>query len=170
MPGRGTIYSRSTQLARNENKVTKAVSPSDEVWMKKTPPPQNTDKVSRVGSFWLSQNDQGVIVDDGFPVCNTCRKKVAAKGSNTSNMIHLRDNHLALHAQVKVKNDHVVPICVINLLITDLIQLCWMIAEVTRPEHSKTIDTFTYSHDVHHPGKVYPVCVALLLCLNILFL
>ena len=53
--------------------------------------------------FGYTKNDQGIVQEDGYPICKACRKKVAAKGSNTSNLLqHLRDHHPAIHAQVKV--------------------------------------------------------------------
>ncbi|KAG8000307.1 G-protein coupled receptor 4 [Nibea albiflora] len=67
----------------------------------------------------------------------------------------------ALYCQVR--NDHVAPIYVINLLITDLIQLCCMIVEVTTPEDwnivSKTED-FIHSFSVK-ASVGFMVCVAL---------
>lgn len=69
-------------------------------------PPKKRLKSAVWDYFGYTKNDQGIIEDDGSPICKTCRKKVAAKGSNTSNLMqHLRDNHPDLHAQVKVIHD-----------------------------------------------------------------
>ncbi len=66
-------------------------------------PPKKRLKSAVWDRFGYHKNDQGVIVEDGMPLCKTCGKKVSAKGANTTNMIHhLRDNHPALHAQIKV--------------------------------------------------------------------
>ncbi|XP_034540402.1 zinc finger BED domain-containing protein 1-like [Notolabrus celidotus] len=65
-------------------------------------PPKKRLKSAVWEHFGFHKNDQGVIQDDGAPVCKTCRKKVMAKGSNTSNLIqHLRDHHPRLHALIK---------------------------------------------------------------------
>ncbi|XP_038588789.1 G-protein coupled receptor 4-like [Micropterus salmoides] len=78
-----------------------------------------------------------------------------------------------------VRSDHVAPIYVINLLITDLIQLCYMIVPVV----SNVNRTIRIISSIYLSGlvasvyfmvcislerylSVYPVCVELLLCLN----
>ncbi|XDV11067.1 hypothetical protein PO909_000105, partial [Leuciscus waleckii] len=44
--------------------------------------------------FGYPKNDRGVVLEDGYPVCNICGRRVAAKGGNTSNMFsHIREHH-----------------------------------------------------------------------------
>ena len=53
--------------------------------------------------FGYPKDAEGVIQDNGSPFCKMCRKQIAAKGSNTSNLLqHLQDHHPALHAEIKV--------------------------------------------------------------------
>ncbi len=71
-------------------------------------PPKKRLKSAVLDCFGYTKNDQGIIEDDGSPICKTCRKKFASKGLNTSNLRqHLRDHHLALHSQVKVLHNYV---------------------------------------------------------------
>lgn len=62
----------------------------------------------------------------------------------------------------QVRNDHVAPIYVSNLLISDLIQLCCLIAEVAQPKDRKIVDVFTYIYYfcVGASGG-FMVCIAL---------
>ncbi|XP_044070601.1 G-protein coupled receptor 4-like [Siniperca chuatsi] len=61
-----------------------------------------------------------------------------------------------------VRNDHVVPIYVINLLVSDIIQFCCMIGEVAEPEDWKTSDIFTFIYFYCLITSVYfMMCVAL---------
>lgn len=47
--------------------------------------------------FGYIKNGQGVVQEDRSPICKTCRRKVAAKGFNTSNLMqYLRDHHPAI--------------------------------------------------------------------------
>ncbi|XP_050924436.1 G-protein coupled receptor 4-like, partial [Lates calcarifer] len=61
-----------------------------------------------------------------------------------------------------VRNDHVAPIYVINLLISDLIQFCCMIVEVAEPEDWKINEAF---FSIYYFGLMasvgFMVCVAL---------
>ena len=51
--------------------------------------------------FGYKKDAQGLVKDDGYPICKTCRRSVSAKGSNTSNLRqHLFDHHPDLHAKV----------------------------------------------------------------------
>ncbi len=55
--------------------------------------------------FGFLKNDQGVVVSNGYFISRACHQKVAAKGSNMSNLSqHRLENHSSLQAQVKVKN------------------------------------------------------------------
>ena len=55
--------------------------------------------------FGFRQGPDEKIIDDGFPICRKCGKKVSAKGGNTSNlMAHLRDNHPLLYRECKVSS------------------------------------------------------------------
>ncbi|XP_038588780.1 G-protein coupled receptor 4-like, partial [Micropterus salmoides] len=61
-----------------------------------------------------------------------------------------------------VRSDHVAPIYVINLLITDLLQLCYMIVEAAKPENVKTSDIVKYIFYLGLIASVgFMVCVAL---------
>jgi len=52
------------------------------------------------GSF---KNAEGQLVEDKYPVCRTCKKKVAAKGSNITDLLaHFREHHPQLYSQCKV--------------------------------------------------------------------
>uniref|UniRef100_A0A4W6C060 G-protein coupled receptors family 1 profile domain-containing protein n=1 Tax=Lates calcarifer TaxID=8187 RepID=A0A4W6C060_LATCA len=63
---------------------------------------------------------------------------------------------------LQVRNDHVAPIYVINLLISDLIQFCCMIVEVAKPEDWKINEAF---FSIYYFGLMasvgFMVCVAL---------
>uniref|UniRef100_A0A4W6BTG5 G-protein coupled receptors family 1 profile domain-containing protein n=1 Tax=Lates calcarifer TaxID=8187 RepID=A0A4W6BTG5_LATCA len=61
-----------------------------------------------------------------------------------------------------VRNDHVAPIYVINLLISDIIQFCCMIVEVAKPKDwiAKNIFIFTYCFGLM-ASVGFMVCVAL---------
>jgi len=44
--------------------------------------------------FGFFKNAEGQLVEDNYPVCRTCKKKVSAKGSNTTNLLtHLCKHH-----------------------------------------------------------------------------
>ncbi|KAG7238464.1 hypothetical protein INR49_030859 [Caranx melampygus] len=62
----------------------------------------------------------------------------------------------------QVRNGHVAPIYIINLLISDIIQLCSMIVDVAAREHViiKTIASFTYNVGLM-ASVCFMVCVAL---------
>ena len=52
--------------------------------------------------FGFRQTD-GKIIEDGYPICRKCVKRVAAKKGNTSNLMsHLRDHHPPLAIECKV--------------------------------------------------------------------
>ncbi len=71
-------------------------------------PPKKRLKSAVWDYFGYTKNDQDIIEDDLSPICKTCRKKVAAKGSNTSNLTqHLRHHHPALDAQLRVIHNYV---------------------------------------------------------------
>ncbi|XP_067466723.1 G-protein coupled receptor 4-like [Thunnus thynnus] len=62
----------------------------------------------------------------------------------------------------QVKNDHVAPIYIINLLISDIFQLCYMIVEVAKPENWKIDEIFFYIYYYSVLASVgFMVCVAL---------
>lgn len=53
--------------------------------------------------FGYPKNDRGVVLEDGYPVCKICGRRVAANGGNTSNMFsHIREHH----PSVKIKVIH----------------------------------------------------------------
>ncbi|KAL7383448.1 hypothetical protein ABVT39_010929 [Epinephelus coioides] len=62
-----------------------------------------------------------------------------------------------------VKNDHVAPVYVINLLISDLIQLCCMIVWVVQPEGSKI---YKIIFIIYYSGLVASVCFMLCIALE----
>ncbi|XP_049927208.1 G-protein coupled receptor 4-like [Epinephelus moara] len=62
-----------------------------------------------------------------------------------------------------VKNDHVAPVYVINLLISDLIQLCCMIVWVAQPEGSKI---YKIIFIIYYSGLVASVCFMLCIALE----
>ena len=45
------------------------------------------------------KNTQGQLVEDGSPICRSCKKKVVARGGNTSS---LHDHHPQLFSECKV--------------------------------------------------------------------
>ncbi|XP_039640623.1 psychosine receptor-like [Perca fluviatilis] len=69
-----------------------------------------------------------------------------------------------------VRNDHVAPIYVINLLISDLIQLCCMICDVARPKSTKIyiINKCIYNYSLM-TSVCFMVCIALERYLLIVF-
>ncbi|XP_018516259.2 G-protein coupled receptor 4-like [Lates calcarifer] len=61
-----------------------------------------------------------------------------------------------------VRNDHVAPIYIINLLISDLIQFCCMIVEVTKPENLTIREIFIFLYYFGLMASVgFMACVAL---------
>ncbi|KAI7811508.1 putative zinc finger BED domain-containing protein 1-like [Triplophysa rosa] len=57
-------------------------------------PPSKRVKSEVWKYFGFQKNAEGMLVEDGFPLCKTCGRRVATKHGNTSNMFaHLRDNH-----------------------------------------------------------------------------
>lgn len=59
-------------------------------------------KSAVIDKFGYRKRDQAVVLHDGYPICKACRRKIAAKGSNMSNMSrHCQDNHQSLCAPVK---------------------------------------------------------------------
>ncbi|KAI3362832.1 hypothetical protein L3Q82_001874 [Scortum barcoo] len=62
----------------------------------------------------------------------------------------------------QVQKDHVTPIYIINLLISDLIQLCFMITEVTRPRGWTLCEVLYYTYLFGLMSSVgFMVCVAM---------
>jgi len=74
--------------------------------------------------FGFLKNAEGQLVEDSYPVCRTCRKKVAAKGSNTTNLLaHLRDHHPQLYSQCKLCYANV-SYCVRDFSFTEIVIMC----------------------------------------------
>jgi len=49
--------------------------------------------------FVFFKNAEGQLVEDNYPVCRTCKKKVAVKGSNTTNLLaNLCEHHPQLYS------------------------------------------------------------------------
>lgn len=56
--------------------------------------------------FGFMKDANGQLIENHLPVCKTCRRKVSAKGGNTTNlMVHLRDKHAQLYRQLKVSRN-----------------------------------------------------------------
>ncbi|XP_044228181.1 G-protein coupled receptor 4-like isoform X2 [Thunnus albacares] len=65
-------------------------------------------------------------------------------------------------ASLKVQNNNVAPIYIINLLISDIIQFCCMIVEVAKPEDGKIDEIFFYIYYHSVLASVgFMVCIAL---------
>ncbi|XP_055038585.2 uncharacterized protein [Misgurnus anguillicaudatus] len=57
-------------------------------------PPSKRVKSEVWKYFGYRKNEQGSLVEDNFPICKKCSRKVAVKHGNTSNMFsHLRNHH-----------------------------------------------------------------------------
>ena len=66
------------------------------------------------------------------------------------------------NVSLQVRKDHVAPIYVINLLISDLIQLCCLIIWVAEEEKTFTFEVGSFLYDVGLMASVgFMVCVAL---------
>ncbi|MBN3300633.1 ZBED1 protein, partial [Amia calva] len=53
--------------------------------------------------FGYPKNERGVVLEDGYPVCKKCGRRVAANGGNTSNIFsHIREHHPSV--QIKVRS------------------------------------------------------------------
>jgi hypothetical protein len=68
-------------------------------------PPSKRVKSEVWKYFGFQKNAEGLLIEDGFPLCKTCGRKVAAKHGNTSNMFaHIRDNHPLQFREIKVRH------------------------------------------------------------------
>ncbi|XP_068122242.1 E3 SUMO-protein ligase ZBED1-like [Hyperolius riggenbachi] len=69
-------------------------------------PPNKKVKSAAWEHFGYPKNDRGFVMEDGFPVCRNCGRKVAAKGGNTSNMFaHLREHHPSVSHSLQHSKD-----------------------------------------------------------------
>nr|XP_017213371.1 zinc finger BED domain-containing protein 1-like [Danio rerio] len=65
-------------------------------------PPSKRVKSEVWKYFGFQKNAEGLLIEDGFPLCKTCGRKVAAKHGNTSNMFaHIRDNYPLQFREIK---------------------------------------------------------------------
>uniref|UniRef100_A0A8C4TFS3 BED-type domain-containing protein n=1 Tax=Erpetoichthys calabaricus TaxID=27687 RepID=A0A8C4TFS3_ERPCA len=65
-------------------------------------PPKKRIKSAVWEYFGYPENPDGAILEDGIPMCKICRRKVCARGGNTSNFrAHLRVHHAAEYSQIK---------------------------------------------------------------------
>ncbi len=65
------------------------------------PPIKKINKSAVWEYFGYPKNDRGVVLEDGYPVCKKCGRRVAAKGGNTSNMFsHIREHHPSVKIKV----------------------------------------------------------------------
>ncbi|KAF4078433.1 hypothetical protein AMELA_G00199060 [Ameiurus melas] len=65
--------------------------------------PPSTPRKSAVWKlFGFVMNNEGVLEENGFPICRLCHQVVASKDGNTSNMYsHLQHHHQAVYAELK---------------------------------------------------------------------
>ena len=71
------------------------------------PPVKKPHSVSVVWDYFgLRTAENGRIIQDDKPVCQTCIREVPAKGGNTSNlMAHLREHHPDLYTEAIALQD-----------------------------------------------------------------
>ncbi|XP_017342190.1 uncharacterized protein LOC108275754 isoform X3 [Ictalurus punctatus] len=69
--------------------------------------PPSTPRKSAVWKlFGFVMNNEGVLEENGFPICRLCHQVVASKDGNTSNMYsHLQHHHQAVYAELKLSGD-----------------------------------------------------------------
>ncbi|XP_056594328.1 uncharacterized protein LOC130413269 isoform X1 [Triplophysa dalaica] len=64
-------------------------------------PPSKRIKSEVWRYFGFRTNAEGSLVEDGFPICKKCGRKIAAKQGNTSNMFaHIRNHHPSEFMQI----------------------------------------------------------------------
>ncbi|KAM9444824.1 uncharacterized protein Hap1MRO34_023872 isoform 2-T2 [Clarias gariepinus] len=65
--------------------------------------PPTTPRKSAVWKlFGFVMNNEGLLEENGFPICRLCHQVVASKDGNTSNMYsHLQHHHQAVYAELK---------------------------------------------------------------------
>ncbi|XP_046724959.1 uncharacterized protein LOC124398726 isoform X1 [Silurus meridionalis] len=68
--------------------------------------PPTTPRKSAVWKlFGFVRNSEGVLQENGFPICRLCHQVVASKDGNTSNMYsHLQHHHQAVYAELKLQH------------------------------------------------------------------
>uniref|UniRef100_A0AAR2K0Y7 BED-type domain-containing protein n=1 Tax=Pygocentrus nattereri TaxID=42514 RepID=A0AAR2K0Y7_PYGNA len=65
-------------------------------------PPKNPRKSGVWKLFGFVMNTEGVVEENGFPICRLCHQVVASKDGNTSNMhSHLQRHHQTVYAELK---------------------------------------------------------------------
>ncbi|XP_035377165.1 uncharacterized protein LOC113592278 isoform X1 [Electrophorus electricus] len=92
--------------------IKEAVQPSRTEQLRELPesvvlyPPSKHCKSPAWKHFGYLGSAEGVLKEDGFPLCRMCLRKVSAKDGTTSNMLnHLRRHHQAEFEEVKLATD-----------------------------------------------------------------
>ena len=89
-------------------------------------PPKNPRKSGVWKLFGFVMNSEGLVEENGFPICRLCHQVVASKDGNTSNMhSHLQRHHQTVYAELKVRRrpTRSVPCSRVCYLVLDMLPL-----------------------------------------------